>query len=245
MLESGGDWKVQASNAEGALIEVSDLDFAPLVPKPEKIFGIGLNYRAHAAEANLPVPDHPPVFSKFWRSLIGADDDLEIPKNSEMVDWEAELGLIIGTAVRHAGLDEAAKAIAGYTVINDVSMRDWQRRTSQFLQGKTFEKSTPVGPWLVTEDELENPGRLHVICEVDGEVMQDAWTDDLVFKPDEIVSYLSQIITLVPGDVIATGTPSGVGGARRPQIFLRSGQVLRTIVEGVGEQTNRCVAPEA
>jgi acylpyruvate hydrolase len=241
LLDTGQDWPEVAGSASGPELDTASLDYAPLVVRPEKIFGIGLNYRAHAAEAKLPVPDHPPVFSKFWRSLIGAHDVLELPPNSEMVDWEAELGLVIGRPVRYEDPAEAESAIAGFTVINDVSMRDWQRRTSQFLQGKTFEKSTPVGPVMVTPDEVEDPDRMHVTCEVDGEVMQDAWTDDLVFKPAEIVSYLSQILTLVPGDLIATGTPGGVGGARRPQVYLRDGQVLTTRIEGVGEQVNRCV----
>ncbi|HEY4095504.1 MAG TPA: fumarylacetoacetate hydrolase family protein [Baekduia sp.] len=245
LLATGADWTTAAAERGEDTLALSDADLAPLVPRPEKIFGVGLNYRGHAAEAGLAVLDNPPLFGKFWRSLIGPTDDLVLPANSQMTDWEGELGLVIGTPVRHVGLDEGLAAIAGYTVVNDVSMRDWQRRTSQFLQGKTFEGSTPVGPFLVTPDEIDDPSRLHLTCLVDDVVMQDTWTDDLVFNPAEIVSYISQIITLVPGDLIMTGTPAGVGGARRPQVYLEAGQTLRTVVDGVGELINHCVAPEA
>jgi acylpyruvate hydrolase len=242
LLESGSDWQQLAADGGGPPLDVSTVDFAPVVPAPEKIVCVGLNYRAHAAEAKLDLPDYPILFAKYSRSLIGPGDDLVLPGNSDKVDWEAELGLVIGAAVRRADLRSAEAAIAGYTVVNDVSMRDWQRRTSQFLQGKTFERSTPAGPYLVTPDELEDPRRLHLTCTVDDDVMQDAFTDDLVFSPAEIVSYISQIITLVPGDLIATGTPGGVGGARRPQVFLAPGQTMRTKIDGVGELVNRCVA---
>lgn len=245
LLASGPDWEARAAAADGPRTPYAQADLAPVVPRPEKIFGIGLNYAAHAAEAKLPVPDNPPVFGMFWRSLIGPHDDLVLPSNAEFVDWEAELGMVIGRPVRHATPDEARASIAGYTVINDVSMRDWQRRTSQFLQGKTFEASTPVGPYLATPDEVDHARDLRVTCTVDGETMQDAQTSDLVFDPVEIVCYLSQFITLTPGDLIATGTPGGVGGGRRPQIYLREGQVMRTAVEGLGEQVTRCIGDRA
>jgi acylpyruvate hydrolase len=244
LLASGPDWPQRATD-DGGSVALADADMAPVVQRPEKIICVGLNYRAHAAEANLELPAYPTLFAKFWRTLIGPNDDLVLPGNSDKVDWEAELALVIGTPTRHADLAAAESAIAGYTVLNDVSMRDWQRRTSQFLQGKTFERSTPVGPCLVTADELENPHRLHMTCAVDDEVMQDAWTDDLVFSAAEIVSYISGIITLAPGDLIATGTPSGVGGARRPPVFLEPGQAMRTRIDGVGELINRCVTEPA
>jgi acylpyruvate hydrolase len=154
-----------------------------------------------------------PIFAKYRGSLIGAHDDIVLPSVSTMVDWEAELAVIIGTQVRHARRAEAGAAIAGYSVLNDVSMRDWQNRTLQFLQGKTFESSTPLGPWLVTPDEPgAEPGPdQHIGCSVDGEVMQASDTGELVFDAPTLVSYLSTIITLLPGDVIATGTPGGVG----------------------------------
>lgn len=245
VLASGSDWKTRVAAIDGETIDFDSADLAPLVPRPEKIFGIGLNYRAHAAEAKMALADHPVVFSKYWRSLIGPRDELVLPRNSSMVDWEAELGIVVGGPLRHADADEAQAGIAGYMVVNDVSMRDWQRRTTQLTQGKTFEASTPVGPVLVTPDEVDNARRLRITCSVDDVVMQDSYTDDLVFGPVELVSYLSEIITLVPGDIIMTGTPSGVGGARRPAIYLQPGQTLTTAVEGLGEQTNLCVAEES
>jgi acylpyruvate hydrolase len=241
LLDSGLDWADRARDGDDS-VAVAEADFAPVVPQPEKIVCVGLNYRAHAAEANLDLPSHPILFAKYSRSLIGPNDDLVLPGNSDKVDWEGELGLVIGQPTRHADPAAAEAAIAGYTVINDVSMRDWQRRTTQFLQGKTFEASTPAGPYLVTPDELENPRRLRLRCSVDDEVMQDTNTDDLVFSAVEIVSYISEIITMMPGDLIATGTPSGVGGARKPPVFLQPGQTMRTQIEGVGELVNRCVA---
>jgi acylpyruvate hydrolase len=240
LLATGPAWRTTAEGSGSDTIAEQEADFAPVVPRPEKIMGIGLNYRAHAAEAGLPLPDHPVIFAMYWRCLLGARDDLVLPPNSTMVDWEAELGLVISRPVFRADLADAAAAIAGYTIVNDVSMRDWQRRTSQFLQGKTFESSTPAGPYLVTPDEVDDAKDLRVTCEVDGEIMQDAQTSDLVFKPAEIVAYASQFITLSPGDLIATGTPGGVGGGRRPQVYLRSGQIMRTSIEGLGEQLTRC-----
>jgi acylpyruvate hydrolase len=240
LLATGPAWRKTAEGSGSDTVAVHQADFAPVVPRPEKIMGIGLNYRAHAAEAGLALPDHPVIFAMYWRCLLGARDDLVLPPNSTMVDWEAELGLVIGRPVFRAGLVDAAAAIAGYTIVNDVSMRDWQRRTSQFLQGKTFESSTPAGPYLVTPDEVDDAKDLHITCEVDGEIMQDAQTSDLVFSPAEIVSYASQFITLSPGDLIATGTPGGVGGGRRPQVYLRNGQIMRTSIEGLGEQLTRC-----
>lgn len=240
LLATGPAWRKTAEGGGSEAIAVQEADFAPVVPRPEKIMGIGLNYRAHAAEAGLALPDHPVIFAMYWRCLLGARDDLVLPPNSTMVDWEAELGLVIGRPVFRADLADAAAAIAGYTIVNDVSMRDWQRRTSQFLQGKTFESSTPAGPYLVTPDEVDDAKDLHITCEVDGEIMQDAHTSDLVFKPAEIVAYASQFITLSPGDLIATGTPGGVGGGRRPQVYLRGGQIMRTSIKGLGEQLTRC-----
>jgi acylpyruvate hydrolase len=163
-----------------------------------------------------------------------------------MVDWEVELAVVIGSEVRHAGRAEAGAAIAGYTVCNDISVRDFQRRTLQWLQGKTFEDSTPLGPWLVTTDELvadpaDTPD-LALSCEVDGDVRQSSRTSDLIFGPAEVIEYVSRIVTLDPGDVISTGTPGGVGMGRTPPVYLAPGQVVRTAIEGIGELVNECVA---
>src|SRR5690606_35490011 len=214
-------------------VPLAEADHAPLVPAPEKVVCVGTNYRDHCEEVGLPVPEHPPLFAKYHRALVGPFDDIELPAASDAVDWEAELGVVIGSPVRRAGEDEALAAIAGYTIVNDVSMRDWQMRTSQFLQGKTFERSTPVGPFLVTPDEVDHARSLRIRCQVDGEVMQDSDTTRLVFSPAAIVRYVSTIITLVPGDLIATGTPAGVGMAPRPPRYLADGQVLTTTIDGL------------
>ncbi|MCX5243313.1 fumarylacetoacetate hydrolase family protein [Streptomyces prunicolor] len=230
------DWRNAARTADGPRHEPAGLDYAPLVPNPEKIFCVGLNYRTHILEMGRELPQYPALFAKFARALVGAYDPVVLPAGSEQVDWEAELGVVVGAEVRHADREEAAAAIAGYTVVNDVTARDFQYRSVEWLQGKTFEHSTPVGPWLVTDAE---PGEIS--CEVDGETMQRADTADLVFDAAALVSYISQIITLVPGDIIATGTPGGVGHARKPARYLAEGSKLVTRIEGVGELSNTLV----
>jgi acylpyruvate hydrolase len=225
-----------------ALVPAAEADFAPVVPCPGKIICVGLNYRAHIAETGREMPAYPTLFAKFADTLMGPRDDLVLPSISEKVDWEVELGVVIGRPVHRATPDEAAAGIAGYTVVNDVSMRDWQSRTLQWLQGKAFEHTTPAGPYLVTPDEVGDAADLEVRCEVDGVVMQRSRTSDLLFGPADIAAYISQVITLRPGDLIATGTPGGVGNARKPPVYLRPGNVLRTWIEGLGECVNQCVA---
>jgi acylpyruvate hydrolase len=244
MLAGGGEGP--GLTREGARpVPAAEADFAPIVPRPGKIFCVGLNYRAHIRETGRELPEYPTLFAKFAETLLGPRDDLVLPSVSERVDWEAELGAIIGSPLYRATAEEAAGAIAGYTVINDVSMRDWQRRTLQWLQGKAFQHSTPAGPYLVTAGEVGNAADLEVRCEVDGVVMQQSRTSDLLFKPAEIAAYISQVITLRPGDLIATGTPGGVGDARKPPVYLRPGNVVRTWIEGLGECVNHCVAEKA
>lgn len=242
LLASGGDWRERAAGPTGPSVPLAEADFAPLTPRPEKIICVGVNYASHIAEVGLPTPEHLTIFAKYSRSLIGAYDDIVLPPQSRAVDWEVELGVVIGSPVRHADAEEALAAVAGYTIVNDVTMRDWQLRTSQFLQGKTFEASTPVGPYLVTPDEVDHARALDMTCAVDETVMQKAGTGELLFPVGEIIAYVSSIITLVPGDLIATGTPAGIGAARKPPVFLAAGQTLRTAITGLGEQANRCVA---
>jgi acylpyruvate hydrolase len=230
------DWRAAAAAAAGPRHDLAGLDYAPPVPRPEKVICVGLNYRAHIVEMGRELPEYPTLFAKYARALVGAHDPVELPAGSQQVDWEAELGVVIGAEVRHATAEQAAAAIAGYTVVNDVTARDFQHRSVQWLQGKTFERSTPVGPWVVTDAE---PGEIS--CVVDGDVVQRADTADLVFGPVALVAYLSQIITLVPGDLIATGTPGGVGHARKPPRYLAEGSALVTRVEGVGELRNTVV----
>jgi acylpyruvate hydrolase len=233
------DWAERAAEADGPRHPAGALDHAPLVPRPEKIVCVGLNYRRHILEMGRALPEHPTLFAKFPSALIGARDDVVLPAASTEVDWEAELAVVIGAAVRDASPEAARAAIAGYTVLNDVTARDWQYRTTQWLAGKTFEATTPLGPELVTADEVP-AGGLEIACEVNGEVVQRDSTAELVFDPATLVAYLSRIFTLRPGDVIATGTPGGVGHARKPPRYLVDGDVLVTRIEGVGECRNVC-----
>ncbi|MFG1706726.1 fumarylacetoacetate hydrolase family protein [Nonomuraea sp. M3C6] len=229
-------WREVAAAADGPRHPLSTADLAPVVPRPGKIICVGLNYRNHILEMGRELPEYPTVFAKYAEALIGPYDDIVLPAVSQAMDWEAELAVIVGTEARHVSPEQAPAAIAGYSVFNDVTARDYQNRTLQWLQGKTFEASTPFGPYLVTPDEAG--GSMTMQCEVDGEVMQQADTADLVFGPARLISYLSEILTLRPGDVIATGTPGGVGHARKPPRYLADGSKLVTRIAGVGELVN-------
>ena len=243
VLASGPGWAERAAAADGPRWPLDRADLAPVVPRPPKIICVGLNYQSHIDETGKPRPRHPAYFAKFARALVGAHDPITLPAASDEVDWEVELTLIVGRPARHVPEAGVADVIAGVTVANDVSVRDWQHRTTQNLAGKTFESSTPVGPALVTLDELPDGWKdLTVGCEVDGTVMQHATTAELLFTPEEIIADLTRIVTLEPGDLILTGTPAGVGVARTPPVFLRPGQTVRTVIGGVGELVNRCVA---
>lgn len=238
-LLKNADWKSVAAAANGATHPYDGADLAAVVPAPGKIICVGHNYRNHIKEMGREIPPYPTLFAKYAESLIGPNDDLALPQESDAVDWEAELAVIIGKPGRRIAEAAATDHIAGYAVLNDVSMRDYQFRTIQWLQGKTWENSTPFGPALVTTDEF-SAGPL-MTSEVDGEVMQSTPTGDVVFTPEFLVSYISTIITLNPGDVIATGTPGGVGHAREPKRYLAEGQVLVTTIEGLGQLTNKVV----
>lgn len=222
--------------ADGATYET-------LVPRPSKVVCVGLNYKNHITEMGRDLPEHPTLFAKFADALIGASDDIRRPVETEQLDWEVELAVVIGQQVRRAGEAAAAQAIAGFTVLNDITCRDWQFRTREWLQGKSWEATTPVGPWLVTPDELPGGVRpqLRVRCEVDGQVVQEDTTADLLFDPVDLVRYVSTMVRLNPGDLIATGTPGGVGHARTPPVYLTAGQTVVTEVEGLGRMVNRVV----
>lgn len=239
-----GDWRDIAARAAGPAVPLealADDAWAPLVPEPRKILCVGVNYREHIREMGREEPDFPTLFSKYPEALIGAADPIVLPPHAaDAVDWEAELAIVIGARVRRADEATAAAAIAGYTVFNDVSMRDWQNRTLQWLQGKSFEGSSPVGPVLATVDEV--PASARITLEVDGELLQDGRIDDLVFGPAAIVSYISQVFPLDPGDIVATGTPGGVGHARKPPRYLAAGQSMVTTIEGIGSLRNTVVA---
>lgn len=233
-------WRPWAAAANGPRHPVASADLAPVISQPAKIFCVGLNYRSHILEMGRDLPEHPTLFAKFADALIGPTDPIELDPSSEAVDWEAELAVVIGSPIRRASAAEAEQAIAGFAVLNDVTMRDWQYRTLQWLQGKTFDATTPFGPYLVTPDELPGGTRpaLALECAVNGEQVQVADTSDLVFDPVALIQYISRITTLRPGDVIATGTPGGVGHAREPKRYLTDGAVLTTAIEGLGAQHN-------
>jgi 2-keto-4-pentenoate hydratase/2-oxohepta-3-ene-1,7-dioic acid hydratase in catechol pathway len=208
-----------------------------------KIVAIGLNYRLHAEEAGAPIPKEPIFFMKAPSSLCGPNDDVMIPKGSQKTDYEVELGIVIGTKASYIAVHDAPKHIAGYCVVNDVSEREYQmERGGQWTKGKSADTFCPMGPWLVTADEVPDPGKLQLWTEVNGERRQNSNTSDLIFGVEHIVSYVSHFMTLMPGDVIPTGTPSGVGLGFKPPKFLRAGDVMRLSVEGLGEQTQRLVA---
>jgi acylpyruvate hydrolase len=238
LLARGGD-----ARETGTTHDAATADYAPVVTHPGKILCQGLNYRSHILEMGHELPEHPTLFTKFREALIGAHDHIVLPPESQSVDWEAELALVIGRTVRRATPDAAAAAIAGFTVANDISMRDWQYRTLEWLQGKTWEHATPVGPWLVTPDELGGTDPdLAIGCDVDGVVRQASRTAELVFSPADLVAYASEFVTLEPGDLLLTGTPAGVGHGMDPPTYLAPGQTVVTTIERIGRLENRCVA---
>jgi acylpyruvate hydrolase len=225
-----------AARAEGLRVAFDPLETLPVVVRPEKILCVGMNYRQHIQEMGREMPSYPTLFPKWSQALIGAGDPIMLPPESVQVDWEGELALVVGHRVRRASVDQAWGAIAGFTIMNDISMRDWQYRTPQWLQGKSWEHSTPLGPVLVTPDELSDAARLTTA--INGQVVQSAQVSDLLFGPAELVAYISTIMTLEPGDVIATGTPGGVGHARRPPVYLQHGERVTVQIEGIGELSN-------
>ncbi|MFF7335602.1 fumarylacetoacetate hydrolase family protein [Streptomyces sp. NPDC090306] len=236
------DWRAKAAAASGTTWPVGAADFAPVVPNPSKVVCVGHNYTNHIKEMGRELPTHPTLFPKFAETLLGANDDIVKPAETDALDWEVELAVVIGERVRRADEEQAAGAIAGFTVMNDISARDWQFRTVEWTQGKIWEATTPVGPYVVTPDEVGGvrPG-LEVRTVVDGEVVQRDDTGTLLFDPVFLVQYISTVITLNPGDIIATGTPAGVGNARDPKVFLVPGQTVVTEITGLGACTNKVV----
>jgi 2-keto-4-pentenoate hydratase/2-oxohepta-3-ene-1,7-dioic acid hydratase in catechol pathway len=208
-----------------------------------KFVAIGLNYSDHAAEANLPVPSEPVVFMKATTSISGPNDDIVQPRGSTKLDWEVELGVVIGTKAQHVPEDKALEYVAGYTIVNDVSERAFQLATSQWDKGKGCDTFGPIGPWLVTTDEITNPQTLEMWLDVNADRMQTGNTRTMVFSVAKIVSHVSNYMTLLPGDIITTGTPPGVGMGKKPEpIWLKPGDVVTLGIQGLGEQRQRIVA---
>jgi acylpyruvate hydrolase len=240
-LFAEADWQARAA-ASGTTYPAEGADFAPVVPNPSKIICVGHNYTDHIKEMGRELPDYPTLFPKFADTLLGAGDDIAKPTETDALDWEVELAVVIGKTVRRADEQQAADAIAGFTVMNDISVRDWQFRTIEWTQGKIWEASTPVGPYVVTPDEVGGVRpSLAVKTVVDGQVMQQDDTGTLLFDPVFLVRYISTVITLRPGDIIATGTPAGVGNARDPKVFLLPGNTVVTEISGLGACSNKVV----
>jgi acylpyruvate hydrolase len=211
---------------------------------PSKILCLGQNFADHVREmSHESIPKYPTLFAKYPLTLTDPYADIVHPRETTQMDWEVEIGVVIGRPARHVAAADALDHVAGYVVVNDVSMRDYQYRTSQFLQGKIFERTTPVGPWMVTRDEVDDARDLRMQLLVDGELRQDGRSSDMLIGIPETIAYASAILTLEPGDLISMGTPSGVGFGRDPKVFLAPGQVMESVVEGIGALRNRIVAP--
>ena len=217
--------------------------FGPCVGRVGKFVCIGLNYSDHAAEAGMKVPNEPVIFMKATSAICGANDDIVIPRGGTKMDWEVELGVVIGTPAKYVSEAEAMSHVAGYCVINDVSERAFQLEgTGQWVKGKSADTFGPIGPWLVTADEVPDPQNLNIWLEVDGHRYQDGSTRTMIFGVRQLVSYVSRFMSLQPGDIISTGTPPGVGLGRKPPVFLKAGNRIRLGIEGLGEQNQRVVA---
>ena len=208
-----------------------------------KLIAIGLNYADHAAEANMALPEEPIVFFKATSSICGPNDSIEIPRGSTKADWEVELGVVIGTRAKYVSETDALSHVAGYCIINDVSERDFQlHRSGQWVKGKSHDTFAPMGPWLVTADDVADPQDLPMTLSLNGTAMQDGSTRTMHFSVATVISHLSQFMTLHPGDVIATGTPPGVGMGQKPQVYLGEGDSMVLSIEGLGEQRQTCIA---
>lgn len=220
----------------------SDTRVGPCVGNVGKFICVGLNYADHAAESGMPVPSEPVLFMKATSAICGPNDDVIIPAGSEKSDWEVELGVVIGNEARNVSEAEALNFVAGYCVVNDLSERSWQlERGGQWVKGKSADTFGPIGPWLVTSEEIPDPQKLRLWLEVDGSRYQDGSTRTMVFGVAFLVSYISKFMSLQPGDIISTGTPPGVGFGQKPPVYLKPGQSIRLGIEGLGEQSQKVV----
>ena len=225
-------------NSGNFRIELKQVKLNSPVPKPEKYLGISLNYADHIAETGRDQPQYPSFFTKQSSCIIGDGDTIYQPKVSDKLDYEGELAFVIGKRCRHVPVDKANQVIAGFTIANDISVRDWQMHSPTMMIGKSFDTAGPLGPWIVTSDELNDPHNLTIKTWVDDELRQNASTNEMIFNCHEIIAYLSQAMTLNPGDIITTGTPSGVGVKMKPRGYLKPGQTVRVEIEGIGALTN-------
>ncbi|HUW71214.1 MAG TPA: fumarylacetoacetate hydrolase family protein [bacterium] len=244
LLAAGADLAVVGRKLVAAPeVETGTIRFLPPVHRPSKILCVGLNYKAHSAETGLGEPDYPAIFARFASTLVGHGSAITKPAISDQLDYEGELVAIIGRTCKRVGTNEALGHVAGYSIFNEASIRDYQLRTSQWTMGKNFDATGGFGPSLVTPDELPPGGDgLRLITRLNGQVMQDGNTADMVFKVANLVSILSQVMTLEPGDIIVTGTPSGVGFSRKPPVFMKPGDTCEVEIEGIGTLRNPIIA---
>lgn len=234
-----------ATDTRPAWLPLADVRLRAPVPRPGKFVAMALNYRDHLEETGMDAPTFPTFFTKQPTCVVGPGDDVEVPRVSELVDYEGELALVIGSRCRHVAAADALSVIAGYTIVNDVTVRDWQMKAPTMMIGKSFDTHGPMGPWIVTTDELPDPQSLRIRTTVNGEVLQDGNTKDMLFDIATQIETLSTAMTLEPGDVISTGTPAGVGIARNPMVLLRPGDTVAVEIEGIGVLENPVVAEVA
>ncbi len=239
-LEAGPEARLAALEAvaDGPRLPLADIRLEAPIARPPKFLAVGLNYADHVAEGGLETPQHPTIFNKQSTCVTGPFDPIHVPQASHVLDYEGELGFVIGQRCRHVSRDDATDVIAGYLVVNDVTVRDWQLRTPTWTMGKSFDTHGPIGPWIVTADELRDPHQLRLRTWVNGELRQDSNTKELIFDCFALVEHFSTAFTLEPGDIVATGTPAGVGILRKPPQLLAAGDVVRVEIEGIGELEN-------
>jgi 2-keto-4-pentenoate hydratase/2-oxohepta-3-ene-1,7-dioic acid hydratase in catechol pathway len=234
--------RIEAHVAGAAALDPASVRLRAPIPRPPKIICVGLNYRDHAIESKMEIPKVPTIFAKFPTAVIGPGDRIVLPKDAKRPDYEAEFAFVIGRGGRHIPPERWRDHVFGYTNLNDVSERDYQMATSQWIMGKTFDTFAPMGPWLVTADEIADPHELDITLAIGGEVLQSSNTRELIFRIPDLVAFLSSVFTLEPGDVVSTGTPSGVGFARKPPRYLRPGDEVTVRVAGLGELRNPVVS---
>jgi 2-keto-4-pentenoate hydratase/2-oxohepta-3-ene-1,7-dioic acid hydratase in catechol pathway len=234
----GNPARLEELHEKGSVHTIGETKLLAPVPRPGKLICIGLNYRDHAAESNMPIPERPVVFSKFTNAVIGQGQPVVLPATSTQVDYEAELAVVIGRKAKNVSPERAFDYVLGYTNLNDVSARDFQFADGQWQRGKSCDTFAPMGPYIATTDEVPDPHILQIMLRLNGKTMQNSKTDQLIFGVPELIAFLSETITLEPGDVIATGTPPGVGFARRPPVFLKAGDLMEVEIEGLGVLSN-------
>ncbi|HEY2716855.1 MAG TPA: fumarylacetoacetate hydrolase family protein [Solirubrobacterales bacterium] len=244
-IDAGLDLEALLAAPAEAAIPLTDVRLLAPVLRPGKVLCLGLNYHGHVTESKRELPTYPVLFAKFADSIIGPADEIVAPPESEQIDYEAELVVVIGRRARRVSAAEALGVVAGYSIANDVTMRDYQYKSHQWLQGKTWPRSTPVGPWLVTGEEIDDAASLGISLALNGEEMQSSNTERMIYGVAETISLLSQFTELSPGDLVLMGTPGGVGYRRDPQVFLEPGDRVEVRIEGIGSIENRVIAEGA